>query len=804
MTIDKIAKKSDNKLTMTDIAAPAAATGIGTGLVIKKIKERLSSNIKLNPNSKRVAVVYPGGSSGSGHKVPAAAFIKDLYDRGFSVDTYDTNNYQNTVSNKVITPSYIKEVSRNPLAAMPSETEVDPNVMHGKAKPLWQKLDERETKGKQGKGVLDEVGFELWNRGAGHDRLEKEFKMKANRDGGYHRVFSFFGPTADILKTTSVPVDVVTTDYNINSLIWESEAAGKYHVPNEMSKKRLQKIGVPDNKINVTGNLIVGHKFKNPDKHFIEPQEFTEIRTKNPKAKFVTVSGGGMGINVDQLTRQTAAYYQKKDPNVHVVAIASDNKHVHDSLKATQDAGGLQNVIIKKRVPLGDYMHHAHINIIRPGGSTSAEVLHLGKPVISVNQANIPTDVNKMGAHEHGNIKQLMDSGGAEHFTTTHAEQFEKPKINPFKEFTKFLGFGKSEKGKIQNIHMLDGVLDKVENNYSHYKNNMQQTAETLRAHNPIDNIMNSIVGPGRKPFMKHIDKGLLGAGAVTAAVGAYYLHKNLEKRDKRKPLFKIGAVNNKKNNTWKYLSAPLAIAGAVASTTALGHHFVPGLRGGKTGLKGFGEVMRRIHYDLPANIVSGGRLGKSLDQAVFNVDKTHVMKLTPTDIVNRGLETAKGDTALEKRINSKQNDMRHTLKILGETEDAGRMDNADKMIGITHFPPQQAAMFGYKESKDIHPMVVKHLMANYYNTEKAKAIKKMSEHGIGTLEPTEAYFLTADKSNMRLYEKDLRVNRADAASDAKQSLDQYSKSVLDKNVESEKKFTGKYNQMLNAIYANK
>lgn len=765
-----------------DVILPSTAIVAGSGYAGKKLYDFSTQKVTLNPKSNRVAVFYPGGSSGSGHKVPAKEFIRQLSDKGFLVDVYDTNTYQGALARKIITPMYLNTVAKDPVTAMPTQTSVDPDVRLGKNLPLWRELKELKE-GKRSitqKGFLKEVQTELWNAVAGHNKAEKEFRLKGNRDGGYRRVFSFFGPTADIIKNTGAPVEVVTTDYITNPLIWNTSSAGRFFVPNKASKKRFTDIDVPKEKIIVTGDLITSRSFKNPEKYFKDmPEDMKAIKAANPKARFVTVTGGGTGINVDQLSRQISRYYEKKDPNVHIFAMTGENKDLFSQLKKLQTAGEMSNVTIKDYAPFGNYLYHSDFSIIRPGGSTTAEIQHLGKPFVTASQHLRPKKSTRLGAHEHGNILTGLKSGGGLHFQTKY--DIDKAPGNILRYIQG------SRKPGIINIKELDRTLDIMENEYPKLKVNAEETAKLRRAYDPIQRIIESAVPEQRPSSIKLLDKFKLGAGLVGAGIGAYYLNKALNERDKRKNIIKQSEVT--KEDVLKY-GVPAA-AGAIGVGSLAGH-YIPGLRGGKGPLLGSLVATKRVFYDMPAGFLTGGFLGKKAPEAIFNVGSIERLKLTPTEIRARGLAQGKSELAV-------------TSDMLREQEAVARAKGVHKMVGVSHFTPAQAARFGYRESESMRPEAVRFIFGKkplgYYPKLKTEALNKLVENGIKSLDATDAYFLSANPKHLRLFEKDLRIPEEESKKLSMEYFKKFPKEKLDEINIQEKTFKKRYDDLLKGIY---
>lgn len=782
MSLIKLGFKRKEEITgnanaLTGLGIGAAGIGLAAHSATLPLRER----IKLTPGSRRIAIVYPGAASGGGHAVPAKALAEAYQAKGYQVDYYNVHDYQNKPTKKYISNLYAEAVAADPVKQMPTNTEFDFNKRRA---PMWKEIENAKAGKFPHTHILQHpVGQELWNVASGHSRVVKELKRKP-----YERIFGMHGLTIDTLKHTGVPADVITTDFIHDPFVWKTNAAGQYFVPSEHAKKRFTDIGVPAHKVITTGSLLVRKELKTPEKLQV-PDEIMEIRKKNPNAHITTVMGGGTGIQVDQIGEQVAKYYSKKNPNAHVIIIAGQNKKAEDYLHNLKAQGHIPNTtVLGYRTNAVNFMRHSDLVITRPGGSTTAEALHLGTPVVTFNHADVAKDFNHIGSHEHGNVKTLHEHGMSRHFRTEYTVQDTK---------------------KITNIHALDEVLEDVHNNYGTLKTNAVKTSEKFTKLSPESVIMSTPPASARKLKLRTLGKIGIGAGLLVAGLGAYQYH---QARKEKGPLLKISEDHTLRNIGLTAAGIGIGI-GALASTV------FPKLRGGSNRVVGAFKATKNIFYDYPKYLISKGRQGKFIGDSIGfpsakklgNEKVDALVRLTPTEIAQRSATTLKSKDKIETFRShsellekSKQFDARSTIQMLKEKEDKARKAGLSKLVGFSHFAPSQAERFGFVESDivapKLQPILSKHGPLSYYKSERVNSLKKLKEKGIHSLDEMDAYWITAPKKGVRLFEKDLTISHEEAVQRAHNS---YAKMPLVQKKELnnvEISFKKRYDNMLKII----
>lgn len=777
--------KKDKKFVSGNLRAVTGAglAASGLGLAASSATLPLREKISLTPGSKRVAIVYPGGKHGSGHVVPTMALQQAYLKKGYQVDLYDIGEHQNLPTKRFISKEYAKRVAANPVEEMPTLTQYD-MPSRGKAPtPLWEEI--ANPKLRKPSLHRSEVGKELWNVISGHERVVRELKKKP-----YERIIAMHGMTGDVLKHVGVPVDVVATDYIPDPFAWKTPAAGKYFVANATAKKRFTDIGVPEHKVQIMGSLIARPEFKTPHKIPV-PADIAAHRTANPKSRIVTVMGGGTGIQVEQMAEHVSKYYAAKDPGAKVIAITGNNAAAHSYLTNKQAAGELpRNLIVKRFEPTAGYLKHSDIVVTRPGGSTTAELLHTGTPTITFNHADVPSSFERIGSHEHGNVKMLHAHGMSRHFQT---------KYNP------------QDPGKITNMEDLSSVLNDVEANIGSLRQHGARTSAKFTKLSPESVIMGSKPGVQRALKLRQLGKIGIGAGLLAAGAGAYMYAK--ARKEKRGPILKVGEDHSKKK---KLLLGTALAAGAALVPGAVAGSIFPGIRGNRGRILGTLAASKRLWVDIPLYTATKGKFGKSLLTA-FGMPESKklgdklidpIIRLTPTKIIegseatlaSKGVDISKL-THEQRRIQSSVHDLRSTIKLLQEQETTARKAGITKMIGASHFAPAQAARFGYKESNIIAPSMQRFITKvppfDYYRSERVRAQKFLKAKGLHEATPMHAYWMTAPHESVRLFEKDLTIPHEQAVAEAQAQLKAMSPERVKFLTETEERFKKHYDTML-------
>lgn len=192
---------------------------------------------------------------------------------------------------------------------------------------------------------------------------------------------------------------IVVTDFDAHAM-WLCHNFEHYFVALEETKIHLQKVGIPADKISVSGIPI--------DPVFAEPKDKLEMRRKHgleTDKLTILVSAGGFGVgNIEHLLE---ALSELQTP-AQIIAVCGRN----EKLKAKIDklaVGKLNNNRVKFH-PIGytkqmdEYMSAADLIVGKPGGLTTSEALAKGLIFVIVNP--IP-------GQEERNSDHLLEKGCA-------------------------------------------------------------------------------------------------------------------------------------------------------------------------------------------------------------------------------------------------------------------------------------------------------------------------------------------------------------------------------------------------------
>ena len=194
---------------------------------------------------------------------------------------------------------------------------------------------------------------------------------------------------------------IVVTDYDVHAM-WLCRTVDRYYVAIDEAREYLARIGVPREKLRVTGIPI--------DPLFAKPWDRSETRRGlglDPAASVILVSAGGYGIGpVEQLVNDLLALEQPWQ----IVAIAGKAEKVHIRLEEISHGAGKLSSGAPRLVPVGfttdmdKYMASADILVGKAGGLTTSEALARALPMALIEP--IP-------GQEERNADHLLEAGAA-------------------------------------------------------------------------------------------------------------------------------------------------------------------------------------------------------------------------------------------------------------------------------------------------------------------------------------------------------------------------------------------------------
>ena len=194
---------------------------------------------------------------------------------------------------------------------------------------------------------------------------------------------------------------IVVTDYDVHAM-WLCRTVDRYYVAIDEAAEYLARIGVPREKLRVTGIPV--------DPLFAKPLERGEARRAlglDPDAAVILVSAGGYGVGpVEQLVNGLLALQKPWQ----VVAIAGKAEKTSKRLEEISRHAGKLSSGAARLVPVGfttdmdKYMAGADLLVGKAGGLTTSEALARGLPMALIEP--IP-------GQEERNADHLLEAGAA-------------------------------------------------------------------------------------------------------------------------------------------------------------------------------------------------------------------------------------------------------------------------------------------------------------------------------------------------------------------------------------------------------
>jgi processive 1,2-diacylglycerol beta-glucosyltransferase len=194
---------------------------------------------------------------------------------------------------------------------------------------------------------------------------------------------------------------IVVTDYDVHAM-WLCRTVDRYYVAIDEAAEYLARIGVPREKLRVTG-IPVDPLFSKP----LDRAEARRVLALDPSALSILVSAGGYGIGpVEQLVNDLLGLQRPWQ----IIAIAGKAEKVRKRLEEiSRKAGKLPNGA-PRLVPVGfttdmdKYMAAADLLVGKAGGLTTSEALSRILPMALIEP--IP-------GQEERNADHLLEAGAA-------------------------------------------------------------------------------------------------------------------------------------------------------------------------------------------------------------------------------------------------------------------------------------------------------------------------------------------------------------------------------------------------------
>jgi processive 1,2-diacylglycerol beta-glucosyltransferase len=192
---------------------------------------------------------------------------------------------------------------------------------------------------------------------------------------------------------------IIVTDFDLHAM-WLCRHFEHYFVALEETKLHLHALGVPPEKITVTGIPI--------DPVFSEHKEKIEMRKKlglDINLPVILTSAGGFGVGPMEMLIESLVKMRNK---VQVVAVCGKNEELKDRLDKLSKEYSANSPV--KIVPVGyttqmdEYMSAADLLLGKPGGLTTSEALAKNLPIVIV---------RPIRGQEERNADHLLEEGAA-------------------------------------------------------------------------------------------------------------------------------------------------------------------------------------------------------------------------------------------------------------------------------------------------------------------------------------------------------------------------------------------------------
>ncbi|MDQ7193091.1 diglucosyl diacylglycerol synthase [Staphylococcus felis] len=176
----------------------------------------------------------------------------------------------------------------------------------------------------------------------------------------------------------NIPIATVMTDYRMHKN-WITPFSERYYLATEDLKESFKSIGIPEEKLKVTG-IPISEKFEMD----IDRESWLRSQGLNPEAQTILMSAGAFGVSkgFDTMIQRIV----DESPNAQVVMICGRNKTLKRQLSATFKHQ--HNVLILGYTQhMNEWMASSHLMLTKPGGITISEAFIRKVPMIFLNPA---------------------------------------------------------------------------------------------------------------------------------------------------------------------------------------------------------------------------------------------------------------------------------------------------------------------------------------------------------------------------------------------------------------------------------
>jgi processive 1,2-diacylglycerol beta-glucosyltransferase len=321
-------------------------------------------------------VLILSASAGAGHVRAAQAMEKAFLqlNAACEVRNIDTLQYTNKLFQKLYSKAYIELVNKAPDVLGWLYDQLDKPWQNERLRLAFDKLNTRPFV-----------------------KMIKQYQPEIT-------VCTHFLP-AEIIswlrakKCLSTRQVIIVTDFDVHAM-WLCHHYEHYFVALDETKAHLEQIGIPSNKITVSGIAI--------DPVFAEHKESRDVRLKHgldTSLPTILLSIGGFGVGpVEQLMQSLV----KMRTKVQVLAVCGLNEELKNRIHDL--SGRLGHEFCVRIIPIGytteidEYMSASDLVLGKPGGLTTSEALAKGLAFVIV---------NPIRGQEERNADHLLEEGAA-------------------------------------------------------------------------------------------------------------------------------------------------------------------------------------------------------------------------------------------------------------------------------------------------------------------------------------------------------------------------------------------------------
>lgn len=187
----------------------------------------------------------------------------------------------------------------------------------------------------------------------------------------------------------------VVTDYHFHAE-WIARAFNHYFVAQEEDRQHMAGLGLPADRISVTGIPIDAQFSK-----VVNRQKVCEEYALDPEIPIVLVSAGTLGLS--PATSVLKRLLQMPE-EFQTVMLCGKNEEMHSDVTALAATSTKKTVVVGYTSKIADLMTTATLLLSKPGGLITAEALACGLPMVIL---------DPIGGQEERNADVLLEKGAA-------------------------------------------------------------------------------------------------------------------------------------------------------------------------------------------------------------------------------------------------------------------------------------------------------------------------------------------------------------------------------------------------------